>query len=199
MIKKTLLSTTFFAFTMATAGAAYANDNANAGGYIGASVGSTSLPSEFDDSSTTSFGISAGYRVNDNFAFEGSYLNLGTADLSTSEVISGVQVNAKGEIEITGINLGLVGIAPVSERFDLYGKVGVFMWDADLDITATGSMGGVTHTERASESESGTDLSFGVGGQFHVTDNFAIAGEFTRYDLEGDALDNISVVARFKF
>ena len=37
-------------------------------------------------------------------------------------------------VDSTGINLSLKGNWPVTEQFDVFGKVGYYFWDADLDF-----------------------------------------------------------------
>ena len=122
-----------------------------------------------------------GYRVNDNFAVEAAYLYLGEAEDDVAPI---------WEAEVTGFNFSAVGILPVSEQIDLFGKVGMFMWDVEISERGYGKLG----------SEDGTDLSFGLGAAFNVTHEFSVVAEYQRFnDVADGDLDNFSIGGRLNF
>jgi len=171
MFRKTLISSSLLAFTLA-AGAAHA------GGYVGASAGYTDFPSDFDGAG--SFTANGGYQINDNFAVEAAYLYLGEAEDDVAPI---------WEAEVTGFNFSAVGILPVSKKVDLFGKIGMFMWDVEISEEGYGKLG----------SDDGSDLSFGLGAAFHVTQEFSVVAELQRMDVSDGDLDNFSVGARLNF
>ena len=160
-----------------------------AGGYVGAGAGQASadvcgelhaLGATRCDDEDTGFKIFGGYQVNENFAVEGSYVDYGDITASDGEV------SLKGEI--TAFAISGVGVIPVTEQFSIFGKLGVAFWDAEASASGFGSV-----------SDDGTDLTYGVGAGFDVTDAFGLRGEWERLDSDGDDVDLLSVSAVLKF
>jgi hypothetical protein len=151
---------------------------AHAGGYVGASAGYTDFPNEFDGAA--SFAANGGYQINDKFAVEAAYLYLGEAEDDVAPI---------WEAEVTGFNFSAVGILPVSKKVDLFGKIGIFMWDVEVSEKGYGKLG----------SEDGSDLSLGLGGAFHVMQEFSVIAEVQRFEVEDESLTNFSVGARLNF
>jgi len=170
MFKKTLASSSVLALALAAG-------SAHAGGYVGGSAGYTDFPNEFDGAA--SLAATGGYQVNDYFAVEASYLYLGESDEDVSF--------EPQEVELTGFNFSAVGIFPATKQIDLFGKVGVLVWDVDQ----SGPEG--------DSSFDGNDLSLGLGGAFHVTQEFSIIAEVQRFEIEDESLTNFSVGARLNF
>jgi len=157
--------------------AAYANE----GWYIGAGIGQSTVEEddrtvsprlEFDDDDTA-FKVYAGYKFNDYFAFEGQYFDYGEP---TDNLANGDRV----EVTADGFGAYALGILPVSERFDFFGKIGVAWWDAEVKNKTTG----VRYID-----EDGYDLGFGFGASFDITDRFVIRAEFEAIDA--DKVDEI--------
>lgn len=170
MKRKALVMSSLLAFSI----------GANAeGGYIGLSVGQTDVDiSGFDDG--TSIALVGGYRVNSNFAIEASYIDLGESEDDIAPVWT---------LEADGFNFSAVGIIPVNEQVEIFGKIGMFMWDVTLDEAGTGEIA----------SDDGTDISFGVGGSVKLAEQFSLVLEFQRFDIDGDDVDNISLGGRINF
>lgn len=171
-------SSTFTAIPLLL-GALTLTSNLNAAPYVGFSLGQatiedacdgfTGLPGVSCDDSDTAFKIYGGSKINPNFAFEVAYIDMGEAvasdrfDTLTSEV--------------TAFNFSALGIIPVSQTVDLFGKVGLLFWDAKISIN--GSLNG-------SISEDGTDIGFGFGANFAVNEKFSIRAEFQKFPNIGD-------------
>jgi OOP family OmpA-OmpF porin len=90
---------------------------------------------------------------------------------------------------------------PIADRFSIFGKIGLYKADTDLDVTVPG-------LGSASESDSNTDLTFGVGARYDFTRNLGVRLEWQRYqDVGGDFagvtlesdIDVISVAVIWKF
>jgi len=170
MLKKVLITSAilFFASTV----------NAD-GGYIGVSIGQTDIDlSGFDDGGSVAF--TGGYRVNKNFAVEASYVDLGESEDDIFPVWT---------IEVDGFNFSAVGIIPVNDKVDFFGKVGMFMWDVTLDEAGTGELA----------SDDGTDISIGFGVAANLTDQFGVVFEYHKFDLDGEDVTNMSIGARLSF
>jgi len=157
--------------------AAYAKE----GWYIGAGIGQATVEEEdrtvtprldFDDDDTA-FKVYAGYKFSDYFAFEGQYFDNGEA---TDNLTNGDRV----EVTADGFGAYALGILPATERFDLFGKIGVAWWDGEIKNKTTGFK---------YADESGYDLGFGFGASFDVTDRFVIRAEFEAID--SDKIDEV--------
>lgn len=174
------------------------------GGYVGVGFGQTSVDLDTcdldisctSDDSDTAFKIFGGYKFNPNWGIEGAYIDGGEVSQSGTDSFLGT---ASATFEISGINLAVLGIIPVSERFSLQGKAGLFLWD--MDVSVTSSVFGP-----ASLSESGNSPMFGIGGTFNFTKQFGILVEYEKFldvgekDITGEAdVDLLSASLVFNF
>lgn len=132
--------------------------------YAGGSVGLSSMEVDANgfDGSDVGFKIFGGYRFNDYIAVEAFYTDFGEPN--------------DGPLGIDAYALGIagVGILPLAERFELFGKVGVAAWDADF--TGPGGF-----------SDDGTDLVLGAGVTYKFSPQFSGRVELEYYDIEADA------------
>lgn len=168
--------------------------------YIGAGLGGTTVTdapsaSEFD-SELASIGITASSSVDDtdtgwklyggimfnrNFAVEASYADLGELSID-SRVTAPFNGNLNTTWEAQTVAVSVLGILPLAYNFELFGKVGIHYWDAEL--TATATAGGGVGT--GSDDDTGTDLLYGIGATYNLTNNFALRAEWERYNNIGD-------------
>ena len=174
---------------------------ANAGGYVGVSGGGAKVEdfpsaSEFNaelaalgitatssvDDTDTGWKLFAGYRFNRNFAVEGSYADLGEATVdSTVTAPSAGTVSATWDAKTWA--LAAVGILPLANNFELFGKVGGHYWDSELSVKATS--GGAAAAD--SNDDNGIDMLYGVGASYNFTRNFALRAEWEVYKDIGGA------------
>ncbi|MBV5276839.1 outer membrane beta-barrel protein, partial [bacterium] len=68
------------------------------------------------------FKVFGGYQYNKYFAVEGGYFDLGQFGFNTSTVPAGT---FSGEIKLKGLNLDAVGILPITDKFSVFGRIGV--------------------------------------------------------------------------
>lgn len=176
------------AVLMATASLSHA-----AGFYAAGSVGLAQLDDIDSDSfdSSTSFSVSGGYDINEMFAVEVAYLDFGETE--TSGVEDNVNYNAT--VDVTGVNLTVIGTYPVHEKVDLFAKMGVLVWDADVTVTEDGYSGTI--------SDSGNDFSYGVGVAVNVYEQLSVVLQYQQFAFTLDGYDadmsNISLGARYNF
>ena len=152
-------------------------------GYLGLSVGQTDydLKNAYSFDHGDSFAISGGYRFNENFALELSYIDLGDGKDNVDPVWT---------VEVDGFNLAAVGIIPISKQFELFAKVGMFKWDGKVDEKGTGKIA----------DGDGTELSYGAGLAYNLSSQFSIVLEYQVFDFDdGDDADNISAGVRYNF
>ena len=168
------------------------------GWYAGASFGQSSfkdgctgIPGGVSCEDTdTALGIFGGYQVNKHFGAELGYTDLGTVSAS------GLGITAS--IKSKGFELLAVGTAPINEQFSVYGKFGFFSWDLDSSASGFGAS--------FSQSESGTDLTYGFGVKYNFTKSIGVRVQYQIYkDIGNEAttgtsdVDVISVGVVFKF
>jgi len=191
-------ATKMFATTVLVLSGIVAVSQASAQGfYIGGSVGQSSfdddnaipdlITSGTVDGKDTGFKFFGGYQFNQNFGLELAWVDLGKA--SYSGTFGGIPVSG-GTVKTSGLNISAVGTLPLGSGFALFGKAGLFAWEAEAnDVT-----GGLPF----SGTEDGTDLSYGVGASYEFTKNFAIRAEWERFKAVGD-IDLLSIGVVYKF
>jgi OOP family OmpA-OmpF porin len=188
---------TLSAAALALSGALVATQ-VSAQAFVGGSLGQ----SDFDDEVTnglidanrqvdgkdTAWKIFGGYMFNRHFGLEGAYVNLG--EVSYSGSFLGAPVTG-GKLEVTGFNVAAIGSYPVTEEFSVFGKIGLFIWDAEANDTT----GGVPFSGK----EDGTDLSFGVGIGYQFTRNLGLRAEWEMFKANDADTSLISVGLQWKF
>jgi opacity protein-like surface antigen len=139
----------------------------------------------FDSSEgDTAYNIRAGSYFSNNFGFEAGYTDFGSVN------------RAGGSTKANGINLSLIGKMPLSESFNLLGKVGTTYGRTKVS-SATGS--GV-----AAGDEKGFGLSYGVGAEYLITPQWSAALEYDSHKLKfaGGNDERVGVTtlsARYRF
>lgn len=142
--------------------------------YVGVNVGSAEIDSP-GFSTTTSFALLGGYTFNQNFAAEVAYSNFGSKSYGPITVKSDA-------VSISG-----VGSYPFNEQFSVFAKLGL----ASTKLEGTGF-----------PSESKSDLTWGLGGQFNVNKQIGIRLGYDRYKVGSPIVANqsaTSVGVVFKF
>jgi OmpA-OmpF porin, OOP family len=110
----------------AAAGAAQAQSS-EAGWYGGIHLGGARANVDgVDDGNKASGGIDAGYRLNRNFAVEGSADRLG---------------HFSPDYDVRALSLSAVGFLPLADQFSLYGKAGLARTHADTGGTSDDANG----------------------------------------------------------
>lgn len=135
-----------------------------------------------NEEKSTAFKLHAGYQFNKNFAIEGGYVNLGKFTF-TENVTAPAVGSAKASIKADGWDLVAVGIAPLSQDFSLFGKLGTIYSTVNTDITTSGA---VTLTGAANRKRSELNLTYGLGAQYAFNKTVSVRGEWNRFDKLGD-------------
>lgn len=140
------------------------------------------LWSSSTDDSDNGVTVFIGYRIAPNLAVEGAFVDLGefSANASFTNIVGTDVLNAKAEVD--GFSAAVLGLYPVGTG-SIFGKAGFLRWDVDVSETITNFLG---QSITLSDSDSGTDLLFGVGYQY-MANQFGVRAEWTRYsDVGGD-------------
>lgn len=104
------------------------------------------------DDEDTGIKIFGGYKFNPNFGVEASWVDLGEVSVAGP--------GGSASFAVDGFGLAAVGMIPLNERFGVFGKVGLYMWDVSGGGLATGI------------SDDGSDIMFGAGVNWNLTDRF---------------------------
>jgi len=144
------------------------------------------------DESDTGFGLIGGIELNDNVDIEAHYQDFGEVSLKgnngdtfvyggTTYTFTANNVNVKYE----GTSYGVSGIfsQPINSQASVYGKLGLHHWD--VDASATSSAG------NASISDDGTDLLYGVGLGYKISEDTALRLDLTRIEFGDEDVDYV--------
>lgn len=135
-----------------------------------------------NDERDVGFKLLGGYKLNKNFAVEGGYFNLGEFAFTANTTPAG---SLAGTIKLQGLNLDVVGILPMSERFSAFGRVGLTYTEAKDTFRGTGA---VTVTNPNPE-KSEANYKVGLGLQYDFTPSLGLRTEWERYRVN-DAVGN---------
>jgi hypothetical protein len=164
--------------------------------YAGASIGDGTFEASDNidgqsldfESSDTALKIFGGYMFNDYVGVEVAYHDLGALD-------DGIgfdggefgQLKASVDADLTGFSGQLVGQYPIGP-VDIFGKVGILMYDLDGDLDITDANG--DRLLRESVSDDGEELIYGVGARY----NFGQVGVRAEYEvIDADDFDDAYV------
>jgi OmpA-OmpF porin, OOP family len=147
--------------------------------YVGASLGSPHYPDSVNGIAGSGSGLSGkvfgGYQLTPNFALE-----VGAADLGHID-------NSNGRVDGRSVFLDAIGIAPLTDKWSLLGRLGV----AHVNLDTSAGDG------------SGSGLNVGLGAQYALTSSIGLRGEWERYrpSVFGDKpnVDQVSFGVRVGF
>lgn len=142
--------------------------------YIGASVGQTDYASDIDKG--TSLELKGGFKFNDFVGLEAAYVDLGDGDWE--------DFGFSGSLSVDGLKASVVGFIPVAETVNLYGKVGMFMWDLDDGDGYT---------------DDDNDIAYGIGVAWGVADQLDVNLGYDIYDFEEDEVTNVNLGLTYSF
>ena len=148
------------------------------------------------DQNTAPWDLMVGYKFMKYFAVELAYIDLGSADYTgkiRSTIDDEIVGKAKASLNADGWPLSVLGIWPVTDQFDVWGRVGVFFGNTDAKAKLIYTGGGLVCDDydcaKNRGSDSSTEFVGGVGADYHFTDQWSLRGEwFTIPNLEfGDS------------
>lgn len=122
--------------------------------YVGGDIGHSQFKAEGEKDSKTGFGATLGYSLNENVAFELQARRMGKWKED------GVSLSANA------LQASVLGIAPLTKEFSLYGRLGMGRNSLDL------SQG------NASFSLHKTKALFGFGGDYAIDKNLSVRAEY---------------------
>jgi len=168
------------------AGVAHADDVL--GLYAGAGITKAKMEDIFHTNfnlSNTSWKIYAGLKpIGFPLGLDVDYMDLGSAAAGTFKGVAHADAKAFAAY--------VVGYAPIPvPNIDLYAKGGLARWQFDGNYTSPGLF---------AVSENGTDFAWGVGGQVHFLENFAVRIEYEHFNVrEADDVQVYTLGVSYRF
>jgi OOP family OmpA-OmpF porin len=177
---KSIIQALVLSLTALAATSAMADDPAaSTSFYVGGSLGKSNFKSQCDTGVSCSdpsvnFKLLAGYQFSPNFAVEGAYLDFGTIKASVEDF--------KMKARLHSFTLAGLGIIPLSNEAQLFGKIGMHYSRGKVDIDFPYGYG--------SSSSSGhkTGLLLGAGLKYDFTKDLAGRVEYERLNFGSDTL-----------
>ncbi|MEQ8860455.1 MAG: outer membrane beta-barrel protein [Pseudomonadales bacterium] len=136
----------------------------------------------FDETAPTAR-IFGGYQLNEYVAFEAGYSNLFEA--------SGDVVGFDVEVDGTALDLSVRPMLPLTDQLKAFAVIGWADYDFDVSLSD-----GVT---TVSDSESDSELQYGLGGAWRVNDAWAVRGEWIMVDVSDADFGMFSFSATYNF
>ncbi len=169
--------------------------------YVGATGGQTDIKANnaqladqfldlgFDSANTSTnkrgsgYRVFGGYQIHRYLATELSYVDLGRYDSHTTVSPTGA---LDSRTKISGGEISLLGMLPITDGFSVFAKVGAFAAETKASYVGSGSVQTVNGGQ--SQKQKGTELSYGVGADYLIDKRFAVRGEWSRYTKLGNEL-----------
>ena len=182
------------------------------GFYVGGSVGHTSIDTLSEgqvNANLAAGGITAtsnvddtdmgwklfgGYNFNQYFGLELGYVDLGEASL---DITATAPAAATASVSAEADGFQFTGIAryPLMNNFDVFGKVGGFVWD----VEGGGSVTSGATTVVVSAEDDGSSIMFGFGAEYELQNNIGIRAEWERFEVSSDDVDMFSIGVEYDF
>ena len=148
------------------------------GGNFALVFGATSTTSQ--DDSDRGYKIYGGYRFGRHFALEGGYTDFGS--FSFRRVVTApIAGTATAEVQSSGMHFDVVGIVPLGQRFELFGKLGVIR---TVTTTRTATTGPVLLFGSGEERDINFSPRIGAGAEFRLTPKLALRLEYEDQNLD---------------
>jgi len=145
------------------------------------------LSSSTEDSD---FGYQAmfGYRFLRYFAVEIALAQFGSVESTTKGDLDFGNGFVPTEVQLSfsagGPIFSAVGILPIGEKFELFGRLGYMFTSSELEFSAT--VNG-EHNSFGGPKADSQDPVYGIGFAWHINQVYSIRGEFQKLDSIGDA------------
>jgi len=151
--------------------------------YIGLGIGVAQISEDLIlvDDSSVAYKAVLGYELSENVSLEASFVTLDDYEAFSPFVVDTQRSVADGR----GLNVTAVLRMPLADSFDLNAKIGVLFWNTDSEL--------------ASIESSGSDLSFGLGANFRVSEALGIRIDFDALNFGGVDANVGSVALQYRF
>lgn len=170
---------------------AQAQTAGSTGFYGGLGIGraSTDTPSAgfvgAKDEHSTAWKLFGGYQLNQHFALEGGYVDLGKASVHGGPP----GIPPFGTLDSQAWQGSVVGSLPINQQFALTGKLGIARTNTDVFSNIGGTPFAAT--------DKNTAATYGLGARYDLTKTVALRGEWERFRIGTTGLGGKSDVNMF--
>jgi OOP family OmpA-OmpF porin len=122
--------------------------------------------------STRTFELGIGYAINPNISIQGSYHDYGNpiGYAGCPPEVLCILAFSPEEVEVDGWSATVVGTLPISNKFAVFGKLGMMAWDTDA--------------RSSSLNDSGEDLIYAAGISWNLSERWGIQLSYEELDLD---------------
>lgn len=172
------------AMTMFATGTA----SADSGFFVGGSIGSSSIDEPFDgvvlDTDATAYRFVGGIQVSDTLGLEVGYQDFGNLD----ETIIIGPISSLALLAAEGWTLGGTLGLPLTDQLSLFGRAGMFFWDADVIVDGF-----------AIDTPGDENPYYGAGLRLNVSPNLSLIGDWSRFELDEVDTNVVSIGLQYLF
>lgn len=150
----------------------------------------------------TAYKIFVGYQFTQKFSIEGGYANLGQVKAAGTFTAPFPGDTFNDTIKASGWNVDAIGSLSVMNNLEAYARLGLIRAKTTSNIIANTAFGTITFPNQATS----TSTHYGAGLQYKLTQNWAMRGEYERYNRIGNPLTTgqgdiqvYSLGARYQF
>lgn len=139
------------------------------------------------DDSDPAYGVQVGYRFNDFFAAEAGYVKLGQAQYLADfddTLVTGNPARFTARLRSSGLTFSVLGIYPLGEQFDVYGRLGAYYSDTRHEEKFVDRTTGNSATWRADGNS--IDPFLGLGATWNLNADWALRAEYQKFKDVGD-------------
>jgi OOP family OmpA-OmpF porin len=193
---------------MTLSASAFAQGTAPGNFYMGLSAGQTNVDTGIGgttgtaslDETDTGFKIFAGVKIDNIWSAELQYADFGKISLKGNSgdtfTYQGEQYqftanNAELSLKATSFGGAIVAGYDVSKVVRPFAKIGLHRWDSEASESSTAGSGSL--------SDSGTDIFYGVGVQFSLTNQISVRLEAEEYKFDDEKARLVSIGFAYQF
>lgn len=130
------------------------------------------------DGSGNQWRLQAGYQFNPYVAIEAGYIDMGKADYKASYAGG----NAEGSVKAGGLDLAVLGIYPVTDKFSIFGKLGLIEAKVQSKLSS-GPQAGVIVKDTTTQARP----LLGIGASYQVLENVDLRADYDHVSDLGSA------------
>jgi OmpA-OmpF porin, OOP family len=170
--------------------------------YALGNAGQSKLELESDEDTDVTFSLGFGFKLNNNFAIEAAYADLGEISGNYYEDLGGGDFFEEDFTnEASALQVSLVASLPLGKATSIYGRVGIADIDVDLSYRYRETFDGeIIDDESGSGSVSKSKAVFGLGFAYSFSPAFALRTEYGQYaEWDGFKLSTITAGLTYQF
>ena len=168
------------------------------GFYVIGDIGHTTLSAEGLDKTDNGLSIGGVYNLNNTFAIEAAYRDLGGLSSSYQDTYMNMDVDVKENLDFSALQLSAIAKMPLNDTFDVYGRLGMAKLKSKYKISAYVSADDSSASQSSSDSEN--KMVYGIGARYTLNEKAGIRFEYNKFaDWEGLSISALTLGADYSF